>query len=277
MVVYSGPESRKFLQGQLSCDTEKLAVGEWAWGGYLTLKGRLLSTFVAVALADDSIGLVMDKGLVPLTVKKLRMYQLRAKTKHEVDGRKLAGLVGDGFADADDKVIRDAHGAELVLPLGGGAALALGMDCGVDPSAKNAFVASCARAGMPWLTEALQEQLTVHMVSLDLAGGVDFEKGCYLGQEIVIRTHHRGQVKKRAFVATGDGEAPKPGTEVLSEVHGGQVAGQIVYSARENGGFCALAALRKDAVEGALELADGRDVAATAPPYGLVDEKFEKA
>ena len=276
MIVYEGPETRHFLQGQLSCDTEKLGNDEWTWGGYLTVKGRLLSTFVAIGLGDESVGLVMDRLLIPATLKKLRMYQLRANTKASEDSRRWSGLVGDKFTAAEGKVDRNAGGADFVVPLGGGVALALEAGHAADAAADAAFQVACARQGLPWLTAQLQEQLTAHMISLDLAGGVDFEKGCYLGQEIVIRSHHRGLIKKRSFIVEGEGAAPERGAQVLSEVHGGQAAGQFIYGASENGGCCGLATLRKDAVEGTLELEDGRELSAKPPPYGLFDPKFEK-
>ena len=274
MVVYEGPETRHFLQGQLSCDTEKLENGHWCWGGYLTLKGRLVSTFVAIGLGDESIGLVMDKQLVEPLVKKLKMYQLRAKTKPSVSDLGVFPLIDDSQKEPDPKVQSNANGHEQLIILGNGAALGIGGEAGSEDVAGCQL--ACAEAGMPWLSAPLLEKLTVHNISLDLAGGVDFDKGCYLGQEIVIRSHHRGMIKSRAYVVSGKGNVPERGMEILSEIHGGQVAGQFIYGASSNGTFTGLAALRKDAAKGQIELGDGRDIDASPPPYGLVDEKFEK-
>ncbi len=279
MVVYRGFETRRFLQGQLTIETERFPVGSWTWGGYLTDKGRMLATYVALSLENHEIGLVMDKGLIDGTLKRLKRYQLRAKTEPEIDGRAWTATVGEDLGQGGSRFLRNVDGAEITVPLGGGAALRIATTdrAAKDPAVEDGFRVACARQGMPWLTAPLQDRLTAHMVSLDLAGGIDFNKGCYLGQEIVVRSHHRGAIKKRAFVVTGKGAAPEQGTELLSGVHGGQAAGQFVYGGAEGDGFCGLAALRKDAAGGELELEDGREVSASPPPYGLIDEKFEKA
>lgn len=278
MVVFRGLETRHFLQGQLSIETEQFPVGSWTWGGYLSPKGRLLATYAALSLEDHGIGLVMDKGLVDVALKKLKRYKMRAKTEFEVDRRPWAATVGEDLGQGGSRFLRGTDGADLIVPLGGGAALrSAGPGQSSAKAVEDEFWATCARQGIPWLTAPLQDALTAHMVSLDLAGGIDFNKGCYVGQEIVVRSHHRGAIKKRAFVVTGKGGPPEPGTELLSGVHGGQAAGQFVYGGAEGDGFRGLAALRKDAAGGELELEDGREVEASPPPYGLVDEKFEKA
>lgn len=264
-IVFEGPETRQFLQGQLSCDVQKIPVGGWTWGGYLTPKGRLLATFAAFALADDRIGLLMDKDLVDQALAKFRMYVLRAKTRPSVDDSPWAGGVGVGSIE----------GAEVSLDLGGGVSMAMGVTADGDDGVRHELHAACAERGMPWLTGPLQDALTVHMLSLDLAGGVDFDKGCYVGQEIVVRAHHRGRIKRRAHVVAGSGEPPRKGAEILSGAHGGQVAGHVVYSGSRGGGFVGLAEMRKDAAGEGLELDDGRGLAASAPPYGLHDPKFE--
>ena len=261
-----GPEARAFLQGQLSCDTVKLARGSWCWGGYLTPKGRVVATFVACAVGDERIDLIMDAKLVAATKKQLGRYLLRAKAKLEASAEPVAATLDGAFGG------EPAFVAQLTPAL----ALAIGVDAACDPVA-DAFVhALFAAEGMPWLCAELSEQLTAHMLSLDLAGGVDFAKGCYVGQEIVIRAHHRGAIKKRAYVVQGAGVAPPNGEQVMSPLHEGQVVGQVIYAAQVAEGFVAFASIRKDAAAAGVELGDGRAITALAPPYGLIDPKFEK-
>ena len=274
MLVFTGPEARHFLQGQLSCDTQKLADGQWVWGGYLTAKGRLLATFIALGLADDSIGLVMEHSLIEKALAKFKMYMLRAKIQIEIDSRHWYCRPDAQNAPVEGSFRADGTGFEVGL----GHNMSIGCDDKPqveDERVLQAWLASCAQLGMPWISGPLQDELTVHMVSLDLIGGVDFDKGCYIGQEIVIRAHHRGAIKRRAFIIDGAGNPPVQGADLLSEIHGGQKVGQVLYAATVNGGYCGMASLRKDAVAGQLTLSDGRQLRAVAPPYGLVDSKFE--
>lgn len=271
LLVFRGPGTRLFLQGQLSCDIERLAVGHWAWGGYLTPKGRLLATFLAVAMSADAIGLVTDRGLFPVLEKRFRTYLLRAKTELAVDPAPWVARLADPSAPQAGTANRD--GERLLLGLGEGMVLASGV-AGQDVG-HAAWLLACARRGYPWLAQPLQEELTAHMASLDLLGGIDFDKGCYVGQEMVIRAHHRGAIKKRAFLLAGTAAVPVPGTAISAEVHGGQVAGVVLYAAPVEDGFIGLGSLRKDAVAGLLQLPDGTAVTATAPPYGLFDPEFE--
>ena len=265
VIELAGPATLEFLQGQLSNEVQGLAAGDWSWGGYMNNKGRLLATFVCMVLGPERCALVMRRGLLEPTLAKLRMYVLRAKTKPAISEQEVNASVDAAPANAE-------HCAEPVP----GVYLSLGKPAPADESVADQVKLRFVEAGAPWLPLELGEQLTAHMLSLDLAGGVSFDKGCYIGQEIFIRSHHRGQIKKRAFIVRGEGEPPAPGLELLSAAHGGQVAGHILYGAPAADGFAAVAALRKDAVEQEVELADGRPVAATPPPYGLRDPKFEQ-
>ena len=74
----------------------------------------------------------------------------------------------------------------------------------------------------------------------------------------------------------GAGVAPPNGEQVMSPLHEGQVVGQVIYAAQVAEGFVAFASIRKDAAAAGVELGDGRAITALAPPYGLIDPKFEK-
>jgi folate-binding protein YgfZ len=106
-------------------------------------------------------------------------------------------------------------------------------------------------AGIPWITPATQEQFVPQMVNLDLIGGVSFSKGCYPGQEIVARTHYRGQVKQRmyrAHIATD--AAVQPGDRLYSADMIGQSTGTIVNAVPAKGEGCdVLAVIQKGSVE----------------------------
>ena len=275
LIIYSGPETRNFLQGQLSCEITKLAQGKWVWGGYLTPKGRLLATFIAIGLDKEKIGLLVDASLVEVMLAKLKMYQLRAKTKFEIADFAWAGQLDNADAPEAGDVLID--GDQLVV----GFANKMSLHCAVDTSkvTKNEtqlqnWITHNVNCGYPWFASAVQEELTVHDVSLDLIGGVDFDKGCYVGQEIVIRAHHRGAIKRRLHIIEGKSQVPECGADILSPIFEGQIVGRVLTATKTNEGFIGTASVRKDASDSVF-LVDGEKIVATAPPYGLFDDKFE--
>jgi folate-binding protein YgfZ len=77
---------------------------------------------------------------------------------------------------------------------------------------------------LPQVYPETDETFVAQMLNLDLLGGVNFEKGCYTGQEIIARTHFRGAIKRRMFRFEYTGQPPTPGTRVLAgELHAGDV------------------------------------------------------
>jgi folate-binding protein YgfZ len=91
---------------------------------------------------------------------------------------------------------------------------------------------------LPQVYPETHEAFVAQMLNIDLLGGINFEKGCYTGQEIIARAHFRGTVKRRMFLFHGAGPAPEPGTRVLS---GEQHAGDVVDSVATDDGFDVLA------------------------------------
>jgi folate-binding protein YgfZ len=99
------------------------------------------------------------------------------------------------------------------------------------------------RAGRPLIEQPTQDQFVPQMVNFELAGGVDFHKGCYPGQEIVARAQYRGAVKRRMVRLRG--AQLKPGQDLYSDDAPGQPSGTVVNAAGDE----ALAVLQTSALE----------------------------
>jgi folate-binding protein YgfZ len=106
------------------------------------------------------------------------------------------------------------------------------------------------RAGEPLITAATQEQFVPQMVNFELIGGVNFQKGCYPGQEIVARSQYLGKVRRRMYLAHIDAPDVAPGDELFSTDLAGQASGTIVNAAPAAQGGCdALAVIQADSVQ----------------------------
>jgi folate-binding protein YgfZ len=294
-----GPDAATFLQGQLTNDVVGLGAGRARLAGYCSAKGRLLATFVVWRDAQGDLLLACSADLLAPTLKRLSMFVLRAKCKLS-DATAAVPLWGVAGAAAQH-VMNQAEGAlaqpwhcatlsgpaaqpqairlaDAVLPDG---AAPLSMPRVLLAGATEAPAAAAlgsqtwrwleVQSGTARISAATVEQFVPQMVNLEVVGGVNFQKGCYPGQEVVARSQYRGTLKRRAYVVQG-AAAMRPGQEVFEEADPTQPAGMVVLAGEHAGSFAALVELKIAAAEqGALHLerADGPRLQVGALPYAL--------
>lgn len=99
-------------------------------------------------------------------------------------------------------------------------------------------------AGVPVVYPPTQDRWVPQMANLDLLGGINFDKGCYTGQEVVARLHYLGNLKKRMFRVRGEGPVPAPGTDIRNAAGDAQAVGDIVDAVPDGDGFVASAVLQ---------------------------------
>ena len=241
-----GDDAAAFLNGQLTQETIKLDVGQARLAGYCSPKGRLLASFVAWRTAADEILLACSADLLAPTLKRLSMFVLRARCKltdasGEIGlwGVALPGLLHDS---AEHPVPQAPYGTTAV---GGGTAIRLADAAGstrllwaapVDATPPWATTTSAdvwnwleVQSGVPRIVASTVEAFVPQMINLELVGGVNFQKGCYPGQEVVARSQYRGTLKRRMVLA--EGAAAAAGAEVFAAADPAQPAGQVVLSA----------------------------------------------
>ncbi len=265
-----GEDAAAFLQGQLTNDMQRLGASEARLAGYCSAKGRLLASFVVWREAAGDFLLACSADLLPATLKRLSMYVLRAKCKLSDASAELPlwGLAGEAGQAALGAAAPRPAWAVATLP-GAGQAVRL-PDAAVEgnlvarvlfagdalPASAPALDASAwcwleARSGTARIVAATVEQFVPQMVNLELVGGVNFQKGCYPGQEVVARSQYRGTLKRRAFVVTG-GEPLQPAQEVFHDADPGQPAGMVVLGGAYAGAYAGLVELKLAATEGGL-------------------------
>ena len=256
VLAVAGPDRASFLQGLVSNDTARISGERAVYAALLTPQGKYLHDFIMVEVGE-AIWLDCEAARLADLKRRLSMYRLRAKVT--LDGR------------PDLAVAAVWGGAQLGLPETAGAARSFGEGAAmVDPR----LVALGARAILPreriraelaetGATEAdfaeydrLRLSLGVPDGSRDLVldksillesgfdelNGVDWDKGCYIGQELTARTKYRGLIKKRLFPVRIDGPTPEPGAILTFDGH---EAGEM-RSSRDGIG---LALLRLEAVD----------------------------
>src|SRR5574341_394093 len=212
LLAVSGADAREFLHGQLTNDIAHLPADRAALAGWCTAKGRLLASMLVIPSSDGFL-LQLARDLAPAVAKRLSMFILRSKVKIADESEAWAQY---GIWDAHLNVAGVAWDAAVVtvrvdqgrfLRIGRGLELA-------STRPEEAWTLEEIHAGRPLITAATQDQFVPQMVNFEAIGGVDFQKGCYPGQEIVARAQYRGQVKRRMTrVDLPRGVSVKPGEE----------------------------------------------------------------
>lgn len=251
LVAVGGPDWRSFLQGLLTQDIETLAPGEARFGGLLTPQGKLLHDLFVVG-RDDGAWLDVAADQREALIQRLAMYRLRAKAEIAADD----GIVG--------AILSPAHLAGVsgvIVPDPRLSALGwrtYGVPAGGDEAAYDAHRLSLGVPGpADW---GVSESYPIE-ADFDLLNGVDFQKGCFVGQETTSRMKRRGQIRRRMLPIDFEGPAPAPGSEVLA---GGTLrAGEVLSGADGR----AMALVRLDRIEGADLTVDGRPVRAIRPSW----------
>ncbi len=273
VLAFTGEDAGDFLHRQVSCDVEGLADNAGAYGAYCTPKGRVLANFL-LWREPDVFCMLLPRSIVPGIQKRLQMYVLRSKVTLAVrtDDLVALGVSGPAAADAVANLAGTPAGGPISVARRGGVtaiALAAGRYLVTTPSASAPQVwsqlASTLRPvgatcwdwleisnGLPWITDATQDQFVPQMANLELLGGVSFRKGCYPGQEIVARTQHLGRPKRRLFLAHVRAEGiPAASQPLYSTRLGDQAAGTVVNAApAPGGGFDLLAVVQTASVAG---------------------------
>jgi hypothetical protein len=197
LLSVTGADARDFLHAQLTNDIEHLAADRAALAGWCSAKGRLLASFLVIP-APQGFLLQLARDLAAPVAKRLSMFVLRSKVKvADESGRWTQEGVWDAGWEQPDVAWKDGIatvrvGERRFLQLGPAAAMS------AAPTADEAqWTLQEIRAGRPFISAATQDQFVPQMVNLEKLGGVDFQKGCYPGQEIVARAQYRGEVKRR--------------------------------------------------------------------------------
>jgi folate-binding protein YgfZ len=212
VVEVCGEDSAKFLHNLVTNDVIGLAPGDARFAALLTPQGKILFDFLIFALDGERFLLDCPRALAEDLAKRLNMYKLRAK----VEVRNLSGTLESlAFLDAARPAVeatalaRDPRAETLgwrALAEKGAIATA------GDPTA---YEARRIRAGVPrGGVDFDYGDAFPHEADMDLFAGVDFKKGCYVGQEVVSRTKHRNLARKRVTPYRAPGGAPAPGQPI---------------------------------------------------------------
>ncbi len=255
LIRIGGPDWRSFLQGLLTQDVVTLEAGDCRFAAMLSPQGKLLFDLFLHGTPDGAV-LDVQAGQRDALVQRLTIYRLRAKVE-------IAPLPGAAFALWGAQSAGVGWTADPRLPELGFRAVGETPPAapGAEQSDADAYEAHRLALGAPDPARDCTPDKTYPIeADFDLLNGVDFQKGCFVGQETTSRMKRRGPVKSRMVPIAFEGEAPAFGAEVLA----GTLRAGEVLSGRAGR---AMALLRLDrAAQGGLTV-DGRPVTLAPPPW----------
>lgn len=250
-IAVTGPDAKTFLNGLLSQEIETLAPGELRFSGLLTPQGRLLYDLFVAAVED---GLLLDVAAEhrDAILARLTMYKLRAKVELAASDSAVLASFPAQAGGREEGWLADPR-----LPALGWRAYGLGV---AATATEDDYDSHRLALGVPGPADWGTDKTYPIEANFDLLNGVDFKKGCFVGQETTSRMKRRGTIKTRMLPIAFDSPPPAFGTEVLA----GELRAGEVLSGRDGR---AMALLRLDRVAGAGLTADGRAVTVDWPDW----------
>ena len=256
ILLISGGDARQFLQGLISNDVTLVTQNNAIYAALLTPQGKYLFDFF-IAEHVDGLLLETERPRIPDLIKRLSMYRLRAKV-HLLDisheWRVVAVWGNSAFStfsltSETGAAVAVINGIAFVDPrfAKAGARLLLPRDDSLPKTGKvpiEAYDTHRLALGLPdGSRDLVVEKATLLENGFDELHGIDWNKGCYMGQELTARTKYRGLVKKRLMPVNVNGPLPLSGTRIVS---GNKSVGEI----RSGRNHRALALIRLDAING---------------------------
>ncbi len=252
VIKVAGEDARNFLNGLITTDVDKLKPGLGRFGALLTPQGKIIVDFlITEAPAGHGGGFLIDcpKPLAEGLATKLKFYKLRAKvTVENLDLGVLAAWDGQLAAQPDLSFAdpRNEHlGTRILIPEDLKQKLSdlIGAEL-VDAADYEAhrIALGVPRGGLDFM----YSDAFPHETNMDRLAGVDFDKGCYVGQEVVSRMQHRGTARTRSVKVLLEDSSPEAGVSVMA---GDKSVGTMGSSAQGKG----IALVRIDRVADALD------------------------
>ncbi len=222
IVHCSGVDAGKFLQGQLSADILSLTDTQGALACYLNLKGRVVALMFVVKRADG-FWLIMPQDIIPTFSQKLQKVIVFSKaTVFDISkDYKIEGELSAPETCTEYYVRTDEKAVTFYIQPQRGIALRILKEPGPAPL-PDEFLKALMDARIPWIGLEQSEKFLPHYINLIPLHAVSFDKGCFVGQEIVARMHYRGHLNKQLEVLS-----LPPGT--LPEESEGEIVNVLDY------------------------------------------------
>lgn len=292
LLLVKGPDAGKFLQGQVTCDVKELNEPVTRLGAQCNPKGRILLSFRALQMNNETIALRLPASMMESAQKTLGKYIVFSKAKLQDGGNDFAlfGLFGDSAAAVASTFFRQLPTTyEGWIEKDGSYLIQLAADrfeCWIATATVDSFLDAIEKqtqkvsadewqlldiaAGIGEVYPESYELFTPQELNYQLVNGINFRKGCYTGQEIVARLHYRGKLKRHMYrFEYKNDQIPPPGTTIINSLSG-QNAGTVVMAAlNQQGKIELLASLLDEQIDQAKVESATEKLSQLSLPYAI--------
>lgn len=233
VLTVAGEDRQQFLQGLISNDVTRVSADRSIYAALLTPQGKFLHEMI-VSMVGDALWLDTERARRGDLLRRLGMYKLRAKVSLADAGDTLAvaavfgpdAAAAFGLPETAGAAVSAGNGVALVDPRHAGLGVRVTLPAaeigpmlaglGIPPAAEGDYERLRLARGVPDGSRDIEVERGVLLEhGFEALNGVDFNKGCYIGQELTARTKYRGLVKRRLARVSLNGPAPAPGTPIL--------------------------------------------------------------
>lgn len=213
LIEIVGVDAEKYLQGQLTCDVSKLAVGSSTITGHCDPKGKLSAVFRLIRLTEAQFYMFVRTALLPTALDNLKKYAVFSKVTFTPLNAQLVGIIGENTEISAECRISFADRILLINPQ---SAVEFNADF-------NQWDLADIQQGYPILTEKTQLEFIPQALNLQcLEQAISFQKGCYIGQETVARAKYRGMNKRATYAFKAQTDLiPEIGSEIEMQLENG--------------------------------------------------------
>ncbi len=292
LLLVKGPDAGKFLQGQVTCDVKELNERITRLGAQCNPKGRILLSFRALQMNNETIALRLPASMMESAQKTLGKYIVFSKAKLQDGGNDFAlfGLFGDSAAAVASTFFQQLPTTyEGWIEKDGSYLIQLAanrFECWVATATVDSFLDVIEKqtqkvsadewqlldiaAGIGEVYPESYELFTPQELNYQLVNGINFRKGCYTGQEIVARLHYRGKLKRHMYrFEYKNDQTPPPGTTIINSLSG-QNAGTVVMAAlNQQGKIELLASLLDEQIDQAKVESATEKLSQLSLPYAI--------
>ena len=275
----SGLDSKKFLQGQTTCDMNKLSQDNGLYGAICSIKGRIISSFYIVQRNDDVL-MIMAKDLVEKTLLHLKKYAVFFKTTltdeqdHFAVYTRLVNQKIEDDSNVASSIFTTTQDNDIITLTISQEPLEIQFlitSAKAEIEEKNSELAALAiLAARPLINLEQSETILPQWLNMQSTGGISFTKGCYTGQEIVARMQYKGKSKKQLALVTWQGNLDTT-KDIVDEQ--GKNIGQIFDFTYIQDTHYAQVILNIDPSDAEKFLLDNQEITLLPLPYSLDSKK----
>lgn len=292
LLLVKGPDAGKFLQGQVTCDVKELNEPVTRLGAQCNPKGRILLSFRALQMNNETIALRLPASMMESAQKTLGKYIVFSKAKLQDGGNDFAlfGLFGDSAAAVASTFFQQLPTTyEGWIEKDGSYLIQLAanrFECWVATATVDSFLDAIEKqtqkvsadewqlldiaAGIGEVYPESYELFTPQELNYQLVNGINFRKGCYTGQEIVARLHYRGKLKRHMYrFEYKNDQIPPPGTTIINSLSGQNAGTVVMATLNQQGKIELLASLLDEQIDQAKVESATEKLSQLSLPYAI--------